>query len=214
MLIYALLAAGAAGTPVSIYGIQIGAPLSVAECRLKPVDPKQAKRDAMEAERWARRGLTRYENPFPEYEHPTTGPCYKRLSKKILGTPVGTEKVHVDFPYGERLAGNDGYGVALQMIEGRVAYLRFNTRGRNWEQEDLATFTAKFGTPAKVEPIHLQNGFGAKFEALKATWRPAPGVTATYASWADDKYGDFGVGTEAGEKLFWTIVSPLPTRAL
>lgn len=151
---------------------------------------------------------------LPSYEHPTEAPCFKRLSKAALGTPMGTEKIHVAFPYGVRLAGNEGYFLALQMIAGKVSYIRFSTRGRYWQSEDLATFTAKFGDPRNIEPLHLQNGFGARYEAIKATWMLPNGIKATYASWATESSGEFDIGTSEGERLFWEKSPAQPVTAL
>lgn len=210
MLGLAFLAAVVGTTPVSIYGIAIGEPLSIPECRAKP--PSKVDQDI--AKRMAKRGLTNFmESPFPAYEPAVGGPCYKRLSKAALGTPIGTEKVHIAFPIGERLAGNDGYDAAVQMIAGRVEYLKFRTRGREWQDDDLATFKQKFGTPVSITPVQLQNGFGAKYEALKATWQPAPGIVATFESWISDSGGNFGVGTPEAERLFWQMPA-LPAKPL
>lgn len=150
---------------------------------------------------------------LPAYEAPSAGSCYKRLHTSVLGTPLGTEKIHIEFAGSERLAGSAGVGVVAQLIGGRVAYIRFNTRGLDWQQEDLATFTAKFGKPETVKTLPLQNGFGAKYQAIEATWLPTPQLRATYTSWINDKYGDFGVGSEEGERLFHAEMRALLTRS-
>lgn len=210
MLALAIFATIAAPSSVSIYGIAIGQPLSIPECRAKP--PSES--DQRIAKRLAKRGLTNFlDSPFPAYEPASGGPCYKRLSKTLLGTPISTEKVHIAFPIGERLAGNDGWDVAVQMVGGRVEYLKFRTRGRAWQDEDLATFNQKFGAPLIVTPITLQNGFGAKYEALKATWQPGAGIVATFESWVSDTGGTFGIGTPEAEQLFWQMPT-LPAKPL
>lgn len=165
------------------------------------------------AERYAKRGLSYLANPFPKYEEPSTEPCYKRLAKERLGTAIGTEKLHIAFPVSQRLAGSDGTSVAVQMIDGRVQYLRFGTRGRFWQDEDLEIFKAKFGEPETVQPVALQNGFGARYTALEASWTPTSGLVARFESWVSDRAGNFEIGTPEAAKLFWDMPKQ-PTRAL
>lgn len=188
-MIAILIAASVASAPVSVFGIDLGAPLSVPECQ------------------GGQPAVGRFAFYLRNYKNPSGTPCYKRLSAQGNNMPPVNETVHVQFPSGERLAAmNYDNIVVVQLLEGKVAFARFNTRGTVFQDDDLATFTAKFGKPAILESLPLQNGFGAKTTAISAGWKVRPGITAAFTSFSGGKYGDFSVGTAAGREALYAPV--------
>jgi hypothetical protein len=189
VLLTTLVAAQAAPSPTSIFGISIGEPLSLSEC-IPATDPAKYHTDK-----------SAYKGNF-YYKFPVAAPCFERLAQQGQGNSPVNEIVNVQFPLKERLAAAADNAVVVQLLHGKVEFIRFNTKGRIFQDEDLATFSAKFGKPTSAKPVALQNGYGAEFEALIAIWKITPTVTATYSSFAGSisgKYGSFSIGTEQGK---------------
>jgi hypothetical protein len=207
ILFFASLAAAHASLPpTSIFGILVGEPLALLEC-IAATNPAKYHADK-----------SGYKGKF-YYKFPDTAPCFERLTRQGLGDSPLNEIVHVQFPLKENLATVADNVVVVQILDGKVEFIRFNTKGRVFQDEDLAIFSAKFGKPTSAKPVPLQNGLGARFEALIAIWKITPNVTATYSSFGGNiggKYGDFSVGTARGKAALLAPIQAAikPTKEL
>ena len=188
-LLSTFAAAQTAAPPASIFGISIDEPLTLSEC-VSATDPNKYHANS-----------SAYKGRF-SYKYPDVNPCFERLNRQGLGDAPINETVHVQFPLKDRLATAADNTIVVQLIDGKVAFIRFNTKGRIFQDEDLVIFTNKYGKPTTVRAVPLQNGFGAQFESLIAVWRINRNVTATYSSFSGGlggRYGDFSVGTAQGK---------------
>jgi hypothetical protein len=209
MMIAFLLGLAAAPTALpqkSIFGITVGEPLGLSEC-VPATDPNKY-----------HTAKSAYKGKF-YYKFPDNAACFERLTRQGLGDSPVNEIVHVQFPLKDRLATAADNVIVVQLLDSKVEFLRFNTKGRIFQDDDLAVYVSKFGKPTFLKPVALQNGFGAKFEALTALWKITPAITATYSSFAGDingRYGDFSIGTTRGKAALDAPLQALlkPTKEL
>ena len=175
----------ASAAALSILGINLGEPLAVPECEFK----KQ--------ERWeVRRGVA------PRYVIHPDSVCHK------VRRP--NETVAVAFPISARLPLVNRNSLVVQLVNQKVEYIGLHTRGTVWQQRDLETLAAKFGDPAKLEKVPLQNGFGAESIGIKASWTFLEGYQASFKSYGGrDGQGYFWIGKPSAKEAY-----EAPVRAL
>lgn len=197
--IFAVMAAAAAANaaPISVFGITIGEPLSIPMCAVKPLGDGE---------------LAKYKSNA----RPSAGACWGHQQEAKIGTPIADGTVSILFNFDETMPPMLWNRMEAQVLGGKVQYLTFNTQGLKTQSVDAATLIGKFGKPSKMDTLELQNGFGAKFEALKVEWRVNPSVTASFAGWSEDRgQGVFSIGTAAGERAFLSPKSaPAPSIPL
>jgi hypothetical protein len=195
--VFLMMAATAAPVPVAILGVEIGAPLTLHEC--SPSDSYVRYAASLNEKKASRR----LDEPLFVYATPAKSACYQRRQNRFSNTPVSNEVVNLIYPSSEQLP----FIVQSQTIEavlvnGLVEFVAFETPGFQLQDEVLKALKAKFSAPDTVEPVPLQNGFGAKFDAIHVIWHPSPTITATYSSFAPtipgQDRGKVTVGTSRG----------------
>jgi hypothetical protein len=204
-----IAAAGTASAPVSIFGVEIGRRLSLQECA---PNESYLKYHASLAEKKPSRRLGK---PFLVYDRPTNSPCYQRWTNEFSTGPLVREGVTISFPLSERPELLIDWKVSAFVIDGSVQLITFRTLPFRFQDTILDTLKRKFGEPSSLDPVSLQNGFGARFEALTAVWHPSQTITATYSSFTSDEGGDFTIGTPAGAAGYQARYgTPQPTLKL
>ena len=96
------------------------------------------------------------------------GPC-----AKSWGTikETGEVKMTVWFPTNQTPSIVKSFPpVQISVLEGKVEYLFFSTRGISSQEDDLAQLKAKYGRPHKIDRPRMQNALGAEFGAYRASW--------------------------------------------
>lgn len=155
----------------SMYGIALLEPLQIAECGV------DAKRLEAHRKAKARGGTLGALSSFP-YELPASGVCYRRGEAVAgSGSPVSDETVTVWFSAGEQPVLARTGGIFATVIGGRVHGVHVLTYGRTTQNLALQQLTEKFGSPATSRSAPMQNGFGATFESIQATWLPSADVS-------------------------------------
>lgn len=181
-----MVAAATTAAPVSVYGIAIDQPLTVPMCAVEPLGDGD---------------LAKYKSNA----RPKSGACWGHKLENRIGTPLTDGVVYVLFDFWEPMDPMISNRIEVQILGGKVQYLRFETGGLKTQAVDAANLIAKFGKPFKMDRLPLQNGFGAKFEALKVDWNISKIITATFVGWSEDGgNGFFSIGTNAGERAFFT----------
>lgn len=126
------------------YGIQIGAPLQLAEC------PKLVA------------GSTAI------YKG-SNAPCIQEIFPKAAPGNFATGGM-IAFPPGQWPAQAAGGRIGVSIVAGNVAVLVVPTSGFNAQQRIYDDLVAKYGQPASRATIPMQNAIGARIEGIGATW--------------------------------------------
>ena len=164
-LILASAANGASSEPVTIYGIKMLMPISIPECAAF-ADPVK----------WRKK----YRTAAYPYAPPTTSTCYRRGDRSKSGTsePLAFDTLELQFLKGREPA--LGYGVNTLVIDGKVHAIKWSTRGVAQQELVFASLKDKFGVPAAFALETKQNGFGAEYKSIRASWKPAETVTVVF----------------------------------
>jgi hypothetical protein len=149
----------AARADMKVFGIQMGAPLSLPECsKLK--------------------GIGMYLGTQSQW-------CWEfslgmPQSKTFTPTPSdGT--LLIMFPASDPPSLVSTGPLMAEMRRGTVVEINFRTSGVKDGPDILKALTGKYGKPSSQETREVQNAFGAKFQALAATWR-LPGLVVDFDS--------------------------------
>lgn len=187
-----LIGAAVASASVSAFGIEIGQPLALKECA--PNESYLEYKSSLSQKKANRR----FDKPYLVYAMPETAPCFQRYDNQFEVTPLAKELMTIRFPLSEKLEIAPLWEIQAFVINGSVELITSPTADFRFQNTVLETIERKFGKPAKLEAVPLQNGFGARFEGLRAVWHPSSTVTATYESYVSAKEGDLTIGTPAG----------------
>jgi hypothetical protein len=185
-----LAAATAATNPAAarspdIFGMMIGQPLPYAEC--PPYTDAKG--------RIPKRSTSPYTSSLYAYGRPADrSPCYYRNHKQGTDEPLGPyESVQVHFP--EQLQVATG-PVGVTVNGGRIVSIGMETRGEVFQDTDVEVLTGKYGPPKEIDRELMQNGFGAKFVRIRATWDFGGGVLGRYFGFRDTRdKGAFNLST-------------------
>jgi hypothetical protein len=147
-LICALLAVTAAHAETSFYGVTVGKPLSdITEC------PTES-----------------YMNAY-SYSARIQYLCYQQTGAKFQpSAPIGNGPLNLKWPRGQGPEYSQGDSLYVMLVDGRVEAIRMGTFGQISQQLVYSALIAKFGQPAKSTVEQVQNGYGAKFDAIRALW--------------------------------------------
>lgn len=158
---------------LSIFGMTIMQPISLPECAadVKAVDKY-------------RKAKAKYPGmPFLHYPYDVNrvGPCYKR-DDKFAGntTPPVDENLTIDFPMSALPEGAKWDSVYAVIIEGKVQSIGFMTYGMDSQGLVMDQLRGKFGEPMTNKIVSKQNGYGAKFESIEASWNFGSGVMLVF----------------------------------
>jgi hypothetical protein len=189
MLIIIVTAAATATAPIAtlpeVFGLTIGQTMPYAECpEATQSNGKPRKRDKYW--RWVYGGARNLGTP-----------CFRRRNRQGTGDPFDPiESIEVSYPETLKVAWSNNLGV--MMVDGRIASIGMQTGGELSQENDLVTLTAKFGPPSLLNRDLTQNGFGAKFIRIRATWNFGNGVEGQFFGFRGTRTeGAFGINTPA-----------------
>ena len=186
MSIILLAMATIANLPHDIFGINVGQPLSYAECPESTTD-------------FSGKPIKHDKHYSFSYEYPKETPCYRRIKNR--GTKAAFEpfeRVEIDYPTPLKLG---FYGATAIVNDGIVSWIYVTTLGELSQDINLAALTEKYGKPNVFNRDAVQNGFGAKFTRISARWDLGRGVEAEFTGFAQDrKSGLFLLSTEFGRQ--------------
>ncbi len=159
--------AAAQSSPPTLFGIAVAQPLGISECA-----PEE------EPTKWHAQPSILQSPSFP-YREPVGGPCYERLAAKAAtNAPLMDEVVFVHFPAATRLQVAIDNTINVLVSDGRVEWIRFATGGLSTQEDDVAALQQKFGPPTKLNHVGVQNGFGAQYQSIQATWQITSDISA------------------------------------
>jgi len=147
----------AAAALPSVFGLQLGAPISLPECKIVP-------------------GLS-----IKAYAVDQTAPCWESpivLSGDVLpSTPI-------DFPAASAPLIVKNARIYALPIDGKVESIMFLTPGAGAQSLVMAELRKKFGPPSSETTSTVGNALGATFNAIDARWTIA-GAEVRYRGVAD-----------------------------
>jgi hypothetical protein len=150
----------------SIFGIQMMTPISLPQCEFSPIARKHPE---------AFKG----DLSVDPYDYGTSEVCYKRTGSRAMSSePPLDELVNIQFPSGKepQLASS----VSAKIIGGTVQEIVFSTHGIATQGLVLAALEQKFGNPDTQNTRTEQNGFGAKFDVINASWMVPNDISVTF----------------------------------
>lgn len=173
----------------ALYGLTLLQPISLPECAA----------DAKAVEKY-RKAAAKYPSLSLHYPYGVnkSGPCYKR-DDRHAGAPnqPQNESVRIDFPMSALPEGASWDSVYATIIDGKVQAIGFNTYGLVSQQLVFDQLKGKFGTPDTNDIVTKQNGYGTKFDSIKAGWSLGDGVIASFeGTGLRTDYGIFSLSTE------------------
>ena len=150
----------------SIFGIQMMTSMSIPECQFSSIALKHPE---------AFKGNSIVE----PYDYGTKEICYKRIGSRAgSAEPLVNELLNVEYPFDKQpqLATY----VSAQVVDGRVQGVTFSTHGVRTQELVLSSLEQRFGKPTNLITTTEQNGFGAKFEVIRASWAMPNDITVTF----------------------------------
>lgn len=148
--------------PHQILGIKLHAPLNIQEC-----------------------AYTRIDSSTIIYTPPSSGACYQIDSTSGRTQLRDNDSVTIEWDYDSMPRIAKGGEAMIQIVQGNVEGIGFNTLGVEWQQENLKSLTEKFGAPSKISTPIMSNMFGAEVQVVDARWILADGVIVNYNSAED-----------------------------
>jgi hypothetical protein len=142
----ALYAVAADSIDHTVFGVELGKPLTVAEC------PRS----------------TNFTTGYDHFLAKREGICAER--KASYKTGWGATEINVYFPLAEspNFVKHGQFGVGT--IEGNVENIVFSTSGLNMQDVVLEKLKEKYGSPTRLENFQVKNRMNATFQTFKATW--------------------------------------------
>lgn len=138
----------------SLYGVKLREAIQHPECALrKGVQPEQT--DLFYLDRYA---THRYTDPT----------CFQLVKGGAAEGGAGNSYVIVRLS-GSSMAVRGQMDVFLE--HERVRSIKMWTEGIQSQEEDFAALVQKFGRPSTVKRTNVHNGYGARFQAMHATWK-------------------------------------------
>lgn len=182
-----------------IFGIRLGAPLTLPVCQLSLPDPVARSSTGPGSRAWNK--LTTPPPEAPKATPPATGLCVApgTTSMAVGNTEFGPgEYGYLVFataefpawvaPIGMSIAAGAGDAFSLEgagglvlLHNGRVIALRFNTTGFEAQSRVMELLKRKFGSPVSQKVVTWNNGLGGSRESISAQWR-TPNFFADYSS--------------------------------
>ena len=130
-----------------VFGQELGARLSVAECPHMPAPNDAVYADATPSGCWEYKPEGTLAKPAPSDGDVSL--CFRRDARpELLGEDCAT----------------------LRIRGGLVVELRAETGGASNEAKAFAALKAKYGRPTATERHPMQNAFGAKYDSTRARW--------------------------------------------
>lgn len=143
----------------SLYGLKLRSTFAFPECTLRPKIVSAPGRILSPDDKYA---------PQP----PGAAPCFQHRFYEATANPEIEKNAVVRVIWAL-----DGYpsisrqnSAGVLVLDGQVHRIWFFTRGLQFQKDDIAALIDKFGKPTNVDFKNMQNGFGATFESLIATW--------------------------------------------
>ena len=168
-----LCSAACFGQANTVYGIDIGAALNMAEC---------PRRDLA--------GSVMY-GPSPE-------PCRQNIDPKP-GMPLDPTGGLIAFPPGQQPFGSSWDSIGVFLVNDRVAALIVSTPGLSMQQQIYDGLVAKYGLPTEIRRAPMQTALGARLEAIVATWDKGDNLQVSFVGSAGRiDSGQLLIGTRAG----------------
>lgn len=192
----------------TVFGMQLGKPLKIQECKKS-------------------RGYLGSNDL--EYTIGTENKiCFKHAkAEETACAPINNESIQICYPSGSvvprmlEMGNNTDTTTVMTCMSaiiqnGNLEGVQFNTRGIEAQDIVLDGLVNKYGKPIKVINKVVQNGFGAKFDALSASWE-LNNLFITFSSVLTklDKGSviiDTAIGKDARHKMFeekWKDKIPL-----
>lgn len=138
---------------MTVFGLPLGQKLALPECPRERV----------------KKGTGKYSRSSVE------ATCWQAWND--VGDPIAFKMKDYDgvyryvlFPDREKPEISDSSKLPIFVIEGNLEGINLGTAGYPVQDTVLAKLIAKWGEPQSVVPRTLQNGFGAKYKAVTATW--------------------------------------------
>jgi hypothetical protein len=107
----------------------------------------------------------------PCYEHPAAlREFYKTIHEsKKLDVPLEGGRVLVRFKQSPELV--SGYSITVQVIEGNVEFVQFQTAGASTATAVFEALKNKYGAPTTAQEVKVKTVQGAEFSSPTAQWK-------------------------------------------
>lgn len=150
----------------SVYGLELGKPLSLRECSLKKLYGKTY-------------GYS-YQDASVCFQHQPAKFGEVWLARNSVSTPAVNEAVKIMFPIGQQPQITVGDLIGL-VVDGKLQGVTMKTGGvRTWDIV-LDALTKKYGDPSTRHDLHEGNLAGAQIPVVLATWS-TPELTVEFIS--------------------------------
>jgi hypothetical protein len=136
----------------TVFGMDLHKPFGVPECR-----------------------YTRLGKTSGYYIQSLDSVCYELINENDPNAgkhaPISYDTVKIDWPIAlkPQLVGGPGFALA-KIMDGNLEGVSFNTMGIQSQERDLQLLIDKFGEPTVKNQQTVQNGYGAKFSAVRVSW--------------------------------------------
>lgn len=149
-------AANAQQSPDTVFGLELGATLSIPECQL---------------------------NKRTRVYTPEAGACFRRdqvrdQRGRLVDAEgaLGDERLKIYFAYDSRPTIVADFNIRGTVRAGKLTSIGTRTGGVRTQAQDLAQLEDKYGKPTRLQPQSLQNAMGAKYEGVIAEWERPSGT--------------------------------------
>lgn len=130
-----------------------------------------------------------------------SGPCYRLDDGKTGAITDETQGAEILFVPGSLPALSRGSSVGAMLMDKKIEMLTIWTSGNDHRDSDLQSLREKFGQPESVQHVPWQNGYGARYESVEATWTLASGAKVYYGSADSDlDHGSVSVRSKRGDE--------------
>ena len=154
-----------AAPPLVIFGLPLAAPLSMPQCSYQRLDSS-----------------TIFYNP------PAEGSCYQISSANGRTELRPNDSVTIAWSVDSAPQLASSGEASVQLVDGNVEGIGFNTLGVMSQQRDLQALVSKFGQPTTLKNLTMGNLMGATVQVVMAEWKTADGVQVSYNA-AEDGFG-------------------------
>lgn len=145
--IMGIASANAASSTMDIFGIRLGTSFTLSQCSYRRLDSS-----------------TIFYNP------PSQGSCYEIIGGEGRTTIEANDTVQVDWSADDAPQLVSGGSAIIQLVNGKVEGVGFNTMGVEFQKRDLQMLVAKFGQPTTIKTPTVSNLLGAVTQVIFATW--------------------------------------------
>lgn len=132
---------------------------------------------------------------------PPNGYCIEPMKLVTTDGNGATGNARVKFAYGELPYWTGGQFV-IELINGKLEGISMGTAGFASRSVIIEALTRKFGDPNVINPMPLQNAFGARYDGSILQWGDSK-LTVTYTPiFGDLKQGSLTIFTPIGGEAF------------